>query len=72
MRYTTMEELGINISDLRFQPMPDASEVLPPHQESRRAEEQRRDSGLTIAEAKKGLSLKFGVPIDAIEIIIKG
>lgn len=28
--------------------------------------------GLTINEAKRGLSLRFGVPVDAIEIIIRG
>ena len=35
-------------------------------------EEAENMEGLSFAEAKKGLSVRFGVPVDDIEIIIKG
>jgi hypothetical protein len=34
--------------------------------------ERSKTDGLTIAEAKAGLALRFGVPPEAIEILIKG
>lgn len=76
VRYTTLNELGIDPDNLDFKSMPEPSatndqdpavvavsqnllgEVGPPFM-------------LTIAEAKLGLSSKFGVPVEAIEITIK-
>ena len=68
VKYTTLEELGIDLKKLKFQPMPIPTKVLalpaPP--------ERSKTGGLTIAEAKAGLALQFGVPPEAIEILIKG
>ena len=61
------EVLGLDIEALSFTPMPatavKATEtpVSPPTKQ-----------GLSIAEAKKGLSLFFGVPVEAVQITISG
>ena len=65
VKYTTLEELGIEPKDLKFQPMPAPTKagasVAPPTVRP-----------LSIAEAKQGLALQFGVPADAIDIVIRG
>lgn len=66
VKYETMEDLGIDPSTLKWETMPEQSEkknTLPKTPSS---------LGLTLAEAKKGLALTFGVPPDAIEITIRG
>jgi hypothetical protein len=69
VKYTTLEELGIDLKKLKFKPMPPPTKFLtspaPPPARS-------KTGALTIAEAKAGLALQFGVPQDAIEILIKG
>jgi hypothetical protein len=68
VKYTTLEELGIDPKDLSFKPMPDATKVPPPQPSS----EAIKTRPLTITEAKAGLALQFGVLPEAIEILIKG
>ncbi len=66
VKYATLEDLGIDPSTLKWETMPEQSEkknTLPKTPNS---------LGLTLAEAKKGLALTFGVPPDAIEITIRG
>jgi hypothetical protein len=65
VRYTTLEELGIELKKLKFKPAPPAT-LSPPISESGSSVKP-----LTIAEAKAGLAAKFGVSPDAIEIHIK-
>ncbi len=65
VKYTTLEELGIDLRKLTFKPMPKPTKTPPPPPD-------RPKKGLTIAEAKAGLAVQFGVPQDAIEILIKG
>jgi hypothetical protein len=68
VKYTTLEDLGIDFKKLKFKPMPPATKVLtapPPPDRS-------KTGALTIAQAKAGLALQFGVPPEAIEILIKG
>ncbi|WP_206530066.1 hypothetical protein [Nordella sp. HKS 07] len=74
VRYTTLEELGIDVQKLDFKPMPPS---LPPsqgdnqsHHQSERGEQ--KPLRLTIAEAKQGLSNTYGVPPEAVEITIRG
>jgi hypothetical protein len=57
VRYTTLAELGIELSSLKFRPMP--KPITQPE-------------ALTIAQAKAGLAKQFGVSEDSIEITIKG
>jgi hypothetical protein len=64
----TILHMGINIDELDFQPMPDNDDAMP----AKRAREKVEKAGLTIAEAKEGLSAYFGVPIDSIQITISG
>jgi hypothetical protein len=68
VKYTTLEELGIDLTKLKFIPTPPATRVLapapPPHLP--------KSGALTIAEAKAGLALQFGVPPEAIDILIRG
>jgi hypothetical protein len=68
VKYTTLEELGIDPKDLTFKPMPAPTKVLTPQPSS----EAVRTRPLTITEAKAGLALQFGVLPEAIEILIKG
>jgi|HigsolmetaAR206D_1030411.scaffolds.fasta_scaffold08144_2 hypothetical protein len=83
VRYTTLQELGIDPAKLDFKPMPsmpttrDRSDrftwnpgdlvMVDPPDE-----EKPRTRALTIQEAKEGLAETFGVSPEAIEIIIRG
>ncbi len=72
-RYTetaSLKERGIDVDKLNWFSMPDIDGVIgvlavdesnPP-----------ANGELTIAEAKRGLSIKFGVPEEAIQIVING
>jgi len=68
VKYTTLEELGIDPKKLKFKPMPAPTKVLTPPPAPARS----KAGALTIAEAKAGLALQFGVVPEAIEILIKG
>jgi len=70
VRYTTLEDLGINPAHLEFKPMPDAVESEKKIMDAD-AQEDEKSLRLTIAEAKEGLSAAFGVPVEAIEITIR-
>src|ERR1035441_8025593 len=71
VRYTTLKELGINPSALKWEPMP--KPVLAKQLAGKDTD--TRKTGvrpLTMAEAKMGLALTFKVPPEAIEITIRG
>jgi hypothetical protein len=68
VKYTTLEELGIDPKKLKFKPMPTPTKVLTPPPPPHRS----KTGALTIAEAKAGLALQFGVPPESIEILVKG
>ncbi|MGI4793645.1 MAG: hypothetical protein ACRYG8_06065 [Janthinobacterium lividum] len=57
------EEGSIDFDALDFRPMPEPASI---------AAAPLRPIGLTIAEAKFGLSITFGVPASAIEITVRG
>ena len=63
IRYIDLGELGIDVDTLQFQPMPERPPVPAPDKKSQ---------GLTIAEAKEGLALTFGILPSDIEITIRG
>jgi hypothetical protein len=67
VKYTTLEELGIDPTKLKFKPMP-APTKAPPAAPSAPS----KPGALTMAEAKAGLAIQFGVAPEAIEIHIKG
>jgi hypothetical protein len=67
VKYTTLEELGIDPKKLKFKPTTATKEPPPPP-----APDRSKTGALTIAEAKAGLALQFGVPPEGIEILIKG
>lgn len=76
VRYTTLDELGIDPGDIEFKPMPimeeneeigDEREPMP----SAAPDLPVKPGFLTIPEAKKGLAATLGVSIDKIEITIK-
>jgi len=73
VRYEKVEDLGIDFEGLDWQPMPErnetVAEVASPALGPRCAS---RMQALTIAEAKAGLALSFGVAPEAIEITIRG
>ena len=66
-----LRERGIDVDKLEWLPMPCNDGVIGvvPHPEEVAAPVRE---GLTIAEAKYGLSVKFGVPEEAIQIVING
>lgn len=68
VRYTTLEELGVSLDGVRFEPMPPKPEPL----EVAEAPIARPATMLTIAEAKRALAATFGVGPEAIEITIRG
>jgi hypothetical protein len=70
VRYSTLEEIGIDPAKLKWEPMPKF--VATPEIESSPIPLTDVVGALTMAEAKKGLSLTFGVPPEAIEITIRG
>ena len=59
------KQRGLDIDDLEFLPMPGAQEAASQCVSGVSA-------GLSISEAKEGLSVRFGVPIEAIQITICG
>jgi hypothetical protein len=69
VKYAGMKELGIDPAKLKWQPMPESSEMPDP---TPHAKPLALGSALTMAEAKKGLALTFGVAPEAIEITIRG
>lgn len=64
VRYTTLEELGIDPSTLKFEKLQKTEKDEKPFESEIRP--------LSIEQAKEGLSKRFGVPPNQIEILIKG
>lgn len=69
VRYTSLVDLGIDLSKLVWEPMPKAAPRLglAPVTETTAT-----PAGLTIADAKKALAVTFGVKPEAVEITIRG
>jgi len=67
IKYATLAELGIDASRLKWEkmPAPDTSTIAAPTTRT-------GPVPLTMAEAKRGLALTFGVVPEAIEITIRG
>lgn len=70
VRYTSLNELGINLEEVTFQPMPPGDE--PPPSVEQPAPGVTPGAVLTIAEAKRQLAATFGVKPEAVEITIRG
>jgi hypothetical protein len=70
VRYTSLAELGINIDELTFLPMPGGA--IPAARPAPAPAPVAPAEILTIAEAKKQLAAAFGIKPDAIEITIRG
>jgi hypothetical protein len=71
VRYASLEELGIDPSTLKWEPLPQPVDGM--QAVSGAFSVGKSDAKpLTMAEAKKGLALTFNVPADAIEITIRG
>jgi len=69
VRYTSLEELGISLDGVEFEPMPARSEVpAPPAPHAAPSS----PTMLTITEAKKALAATFGIEPEAVEITIRG
>jgi hypothetical protein len=70
VRYTSLEELGISLEGVEFQPVP--SNVETTTTRSNTAPTNSQPATLTISEAKKALAATFGVKPEAVEITIRG
>jgi hypothetical protein len=69
VRYTSLEELGISLDGIEFQPVPETGTASSP------VAMKLAESGvpmLTITEAKKALATTYGIKPEAIEITIRG
>lgn len=60
--YTSLQEIGIDVSSLQFKPMPEPVVRSPA----------KATATMTIAQAKEGLAASFGVSPSDIEITIRG
>jgi hypothetical protein len=70
IRYSNLDELGIDPAKLKWKAMPEAAEEIEPKPKPIRSIGGVQP--LTMNDAKKGLALTFGVPPEAIEITIRG
>jgi hypothetical protein len=68
VKYTTLEELGIEFSQLKFVPMP----ANPASAANSPREAPSQSLSLTIAQAKVALATHYGVAPESIEITIRG
>jgi hypothetical protein len=66
VKYASIDAIGIDPAKLKWEPMPVPSASTPVATTSASV------TPLTLADAKKGLALTFGVPPEAIEITIRG
>lgn len=71
IRYVPVEELGIDLSSLKWEPMPELGNAQEPVGQVAPVKSVGGQP-LTMAEAKKGLALTFNVAPEAIEITIRG
>ena len=71
VRYTSLNELGINLEGLEWRPVEAVRDPDPPPR-TRESTSSELEPLLTIAEAKKRLAVTFGVKPDAVEITIRG
>jgi hypothetical protein len=62
------EVLGLAIEALDFKPMPPPSSAAL----AQATDPPQKTTGLSIAQAKEGLSLFFGVPVESVQITISG
>jgi hypothetical protein len=78
VRYTTLEEVGINLEDLTFRSVSDGQRDLSitTDQQVPAVAQGKQDNGsitpLSIAQAKAGLAVYYGVSQEAVEIVIRG
>lgn len=74
VHFTTLEELGIRLDDLHFEPIgnfvPEERACAPHREESVLA--RNTGGGLTLEAAKAGLAKTFGVRPEQIEITVRG
>ncbi len=68
VRYTSLEQLGINPGSLEFQAMP----INPATTQRFPASTSEGMRGMTIEDAKRGLAVTFGVKPESVEITIRG
>ena len=69
VKYASLKDVGIDPSNLKREPMP--SPTTGKAASRAHANVAAVESRLTIAEAKKALALTFGVPSEAVEIVIR-
>jgi hypothetical protein len=67
--YRSLDHFGIDPSTLEWKPMPEPKKPAPIVASPA---PMPGISGLTLAEAKRGLAITFGVPPEAIEITVRG
>lgn len=72
VRYLTLEGLGIDPAKLKWETMPKSTEAPSAEDDEAAAPAARSGEALTIAQAKHGLALTFGIPVGAVEITIRG
>ena len=69
VRYTTLDEMGIDVDALNFKPMP---KMDPPAKKEPSSTTLATKAGLTLEEAKAGIALRFGITPEQVQITING
>jgi len=76
VKYTTLEEMGIDLATVVFHPVTEIQKDLGTPASASSQPARVSDDGsplpISIASAKLGLAAFYGVPHDAIEIVIRG
>ena len=76
VKYTTLEELGIDIASLTFHPIPESQDTLQTLVKESIGPSRMLDAEppapISIAVAKVGLAAFYGVVPEAVEIVIRG
>jgi hypothetical protein len=74
VKYGSLEDFGIDLSELDFRPLSEFQKDPPPSLSlpAPTPEHAKDTAPISITAAKRGLAAFYGVPPDAIEIIIRG
>jgi hypothetical protein len=72
VKYGSLETFGIDLASLTFEPMPNGSKQAGAHRTTVAVAGSDEVAPLSISAAKSGLAAFYGVPQEAIEIVIRG
>ena len=74
VKYSTLEEFDIDVSKLKFHPVAEFQKThnTSPRQSLTPVTPDNDTTPLSIVAAKRGMAVFYGVPLEAIEVLIRG